>query len=104
MRFGRRQDPSEPGRYAIWINTEPIGYPGGWREITPDNLTVERLDFYITPDDDPFTWQDAPLGYPYDQQPIVTIVLETKSLLGDESTEQHISRFQTTVTPRSYQR
>lgn len=97
----------EVGRWAVQIclgNDIFCNNDNNWQDITPDDLTVERLDFYISPAKDPFSWQDDILGYWFDQQPIVTIVLETKSLLGSNSVEQHISHFQTTVSSRSYKR
>ena len=72
-----------------------------WTDITPNNLTVNRLNFYIAPAQDPFSWQLP--DYYSDLQPLVTIILETESLASAEL-EQHLSYFQTTVSSRSYQR
>jgi len=91
-------------RYAVQVCQGADIYcsaDDNWLDITPTNLTVERLSFYITPARDPFTWQLP--DYYADIQPMVTLVLETKSLAAGDL-EQHESHFQTTVSARSYKR
>jgi len=79
-------------------------YAGGaWLDVTPEDLSVERLSFYISPAQDPFIWDSGLVDYPSDQQPLVTIVLETKSLHPDLETEK-ISHLQTTIATRKYVR
>ncbi len=73
-----------------------------WLDITPTDIKVTRLDFYISPIKDPFAWQ-AGSGYFYDLQPRVTIVLETESNIIDND-KLHTSHFQTTVSSRKYER
>lgn len=93
----RRQE-IEESRYVIQV------YSGGqWYDITPEDLSVERLSFYISPSRDPFVWDSQAVDYNSDQQPLVTIVLETKSLHRDLETEK-ISHLQTTVATRKYTR
>lgn len=96
IRF-RRQE-AEEGRYVIQVYNQ-----GDWLDITPEDLSVERLSFYISPSADPFVWNSNLVDYNSDQQPIVTIVLETKSLYRDLDTEK-VSHLQTTVAERKYVR
>lgn len=92
------------GRFAVQVCSGDDVYcqsEVNWLDITSGNLTVERLAFYLAPPNNPFSWQLP--GYYYDEQPRATIILETKSLYGNDL-EQHLSHFQTTVSSRSYQR
>lgn len=80
-------------------------YSGGaWLDITPEDLNVARLSFYIAPSSDSLAWSDALADYPSDIQPLVTIVLETESLHEDVQGTSNISYLQTTVTERKYMR
>jgi len=101
VRFRRSE--VEAGRFAVQIcsSSETCAAPGDWLEITPPELSVERLSFYLSPSQSPFVWQLP--DYAANQQPLLTIVLETKSLLYDP-TAAHLSHFQTTVSSRNYQR
>lgn len=76
-----------------------------WLDITPEDLNVIRLDFYITPAENPFLWQPDG-GYANNQQPMATIILETESLHseGNIETEPRVTHFQTTITSRKYSR
>ena len=67
-----------------------------WLDITPGDLTITRLDFYISPAKNPFVWDDSVADYPNDQQPRVTIVMESQSLNRDIGTPK-ISNFQTLI-------
>ncbi len=75
---------------------------GQWLDITPSTVKVDRLAFYISPNEDPFTWQVG-IGFGNNNQPRVTIILETKSNIED-SAKLHESHFQTTVSSRKYER
>lgn len=102
IRFRRFQ--IEAGRYSLQVcSGQDVCGEGDWLDITPQNLSVVNLAFYIAPEKDPFTWDAALADYPADQQPRVTIILETKSLYKDLPTER-ISHLQTTVTSRKYVR
>lgn len=101
LRFRRAES---NGRFAVQVCSGNDLYclvPANWLDITPSDLTVERLAFYLAPPDNPFSWQLP--DYYYDEQPRATIILETKSLVAGDI-EQHYSHFQTTVSSRSYQR
>lgn len=74
-----------------------------WQDITPEDLSIEKLAFYITPSADPFTWNDGASVYGADEQPKVTIVLQAKSLHPDLTTEK-IFNLQTTIATRTYLR
>ena len=87
------------GRYVAQVFSG-----GAWLDITPEDLNVVRLSFYITPSSDPLVWSDLLVDYPSDEQPIVTIVLETESLHQDVQDTSNISYLQTTVTERKYMR
>ena len=91
------------GRWAAQIcgNNETCAAAADWLDITPPELSVERLSFYLSPGESPFVWQLP--DYTSNQQPLLTIILETKSLLNDP-TAPHLSHFQTTVSSRVYQR
>ncbi len=70
-----------------------------WKTITSPNLSVDLLNFYVTPLTDPF----AQSGTPPDVQPQVTIVLSLSTV--DAKVENRLSTYlQTTVTSRAYVR
>ncbi|MBU1037033.1 prepilin-type N-terminal cleavage/methylation domain-containing protein [Patescibacteria group bacterium] len=77
------------GRDAIQVCLGDGCGSESWADITTANLSVERLSFFISPPD-----------ASDNQQSLVTIVLETKNLVG----ESRAYNFQTTVSSRSYQR
>ncbi|MCX6785804.1 MAG: type II secretion system protein [Candidatus Komeilibacteria bacterium] len=102
IRFRRNE--VEAGRFALQVcSGQDVCNAADWLDITPAELSVVNLAFYIAPGKDPFAWDAALVDYPADVQPHVTIVLETKSLLHDLPTEK-ISHLQTTVTSRKYLR
>lgn len=74
-----------------------------WQDITPEDLSIEKLAFYITPSVDPFILNDGASVYGSDEQPKVTIVLQAKSLHPDLTAEK-IFNLQTTVSTRTYLR
>ena len=93
-----RAESTTPGKYVIQYY-----YNDDWLDITPENIYITRLDFYLGPADNPFFWEN---GYASNQQPWVTIVLETESsyVEGGTLSQPRTSHFQTTVTSRKYQR
>ncbi|MFA6304449.1 MAG: type II secretion system protein [Patescibacteria group bacterium] len=96
--FRRVESAQDQGRYVVQT------FAGGaWLDITPEDLNVELLSFYITPAVDSMVWSDVLVDYPSDIQPRVTIVLSTSSLHEDIATTK-ISHLQTTVTERKYAR
>lgn len=74
---------------------------GGESVISSPNLSVDKLEFYITPLADPLP-DTVTLGTP-DIQPQVTIVLKTSSI-NIKIQEQKPIYLQTTVTSRVYKR
>jgi type II secretory pathway pseudopilin PulG len=98
IRF-RRQQILETGRYVVQLY-----YNGEWLDITPEDLNIIRLDFYISPEESPWVFQSG--GYPNNLQPLLTIVMETESILleGGAAQEPRLSHFQTTVASRKYLR
>jgi len=73
------------------------------QSITSAGLQLESLTFYITPQTDPFTIDEASGLYKADSQPLVTVAMKLKTLTtrpGDSVTLDA----QTTVAARSYVR
>lgn len=95
----RRAASAEVGRYVVQVFSG-----GSWLDITPEDLNVVRLSFYISPSADPLVWSDVLVDYPSDQQPLVTMVLATESLHEDVQGTSNVSYLQTTVTERKYAR
>lgn len=80
------------------VQISETGAVGSWESLTPPDITVDLLRFYITPSTDPFV--DAPAS---SSQPRVTIVLSTSST--PSNTDTPIRTFlQTTVSSRQYLR
>lgn len=67
--------------------------------ITPDDLAVNKLSFYVSPDEDPFTLQAAGT-YLASEQPRVLVVLEEK----DAQTGEIVLRMQTAISSKIYKR
>ncbi len=67
--------------------------------ITPDDIAVNNLTFYISPDEDPFTLQGDGT-YLTNEQPRVLVVLEEK----DTQTGNVVVRMQTAVSSKIYKR
>lgn len=67
--------------------------------ITPDDIAVRDLQFYIYPAQDPFTLQAAGT-YLADQQPRVLILLEEQSIVQDDNS----TLIQTAVSSKLYKR
>lgn len=72
--------------------------------ITPDDIAVNNLTFYISPAKDPFTLRIdgtyCELGVCYNEQPRVLVVLEEK----DTQTGEVVVRMQTAVSSKIYKR
>lgn len=77
-----------------------ISQDGGgiWTDITPQNLSLQSLYFYLSPSANPFANQ--PLN---NQQPLVTINLASKSVTVDGQ-DIATTYLQTTVSSRQYSR
>lgn len=101
IRFKRFDDGA--GRFSVQVCAGGECDNNIYYDITPKDLSVEKLAFYISPGQDPFVWDVDLAGYANNQQPRVTMVMETKSLQADLPTPQIIN-FQTTVTERKYAR
>lgn len=101
IRFKRAD--SGNGRFSVQVCTGVDCSGDVYYNITPDDLTVTKLAFYVTPARDPFVWQTGILDYDFNVQPMVTIIMETQSL-SSELPEPKTSNFQTTVTERKYVR
>ena len=101
IRFGRFDVGS--GRYAIKVCDQEICNVEDWLDITPEDLSIARLDFYISPAEDPFTWNGATVNYPFDSQPLVTIVMQSVGTYL-EGEINRVVNLQTTVASRQYVR
>lgn len=101
IRFRRTETAPNSGRYVIQLYNETSGQ---WYDLTPEDLNVTRLDFYLAPGQDPFNWQTG--GYASNEQPVATIILETEGLFveGGTLSQPRQSHFQTTVASRKYAR
>jgi len=73
-----------------------------WQPVTPDEIEILKLDFYITPDQNPFLLDDTN-KYPSNNQPKVTIVFQSRSLSEELAGITNIN-LQTTVSSRIYKR
>lgn len=73
---------------------------GSYYNITPDDISVISMKFFVTPITDPFVIfaADRP-----DNQPLVTIALTTQSLTKDLDNSKMI-RYQTAISSRYYAR
>lgn len=71
--------------------------------ISPKGIRLRSVSFYISPENDPLSFDAALGGYPSDIQPSVTILLsfESSSRRIDERTYTYL---QTTATSRAYKR
>lgn len=72
--------------------------------ITPDDIAVRDLKFYISPSEDPFTWQSAPTSdFLSDEQPRVLIMIE-EDYIGEGAVDVLPVRMQTMASSKIYQR
>lgn len=82
-----------------------------WEQITPENVNVEKFLIFVQPEVDPFKLNETTGKYYIDElspspstyQPIVTIVLRTKTINKDQALVI-TSNLQTTVSSRLYLR
>lgn len=75
-----------------------IGDDGDWQRMTPKNIAVDKLDFYISPTADPF---DA--SATIKEQPRVTIVFGSHNIAPNSSPEDQKNLIlQTTASSRNY--
>jgi prepilin-type N-terminal cleavage/methylation domain-containing protein len=74
-----------------------------WSLLSPQGVKVDYLEFFISPSQDPFSFNQATGIYPSSDQPIVTIFVQFHGLAGRAS-DQWVYPLQTTVTPRLYLR
>ena len=81
------------GEIQIWQEGD-----ADWTAITPPEISIENLDFYLSPATDPF----AP-GYTQNSQPLATIALTSVNIsrAGQELTPLFL---QTTIASRQYLR
>ena len=101
VRFKRTDDGT--GRFIVQVCEADNCDNDVYYDITPNDLTVEKLDFYVSPAADPFVWEAQQGGYANNQQPRVTIIMQTRSTRADLPIPKVIN-FQTTVTERKYAR
>jgi prepilin-type N-terminal cleavage/methylation domain-containing protein len=97
IRFRRAETAPNSGRFVVQLYDDVTSQ---WYDLTPEDLNVTRLDFYLAPGQDPFTWQTG--GYASNEQPVATIILETEGLFveGGTLSQPRQSHFQTTVASR----
>ncbi len=69
-----------------------------WNDITPTDISVDLLQFYISPTTNPFATSPST-----NQQPMVTIVLTTSNV-STEGEGLPPTRIQTTISSRQYVR
>lgn len=82
-----------------------------WEEVTPSNVNVEKFLIFVQPEVNPFELNEATGKYFIDElatppdhyQPIVTILLRTKTINKDQALVI-TSNLQTTVSSRLYLR
>jgi prepilin-type N-terminal cleavage/methylation domain-containing protein len=75
-----------------------------WQQVTPREIIIETLDFYIQPAKNPLVFDDlGTKNYLANQQPLVTIILQSKSVSGERAGEA-VTNLQTTISSRIYKR
>lgn len=80
-----------------------VGVNGTSQSLTSAGVSLEKLVFYVTPGNDPFSIDPASGLYKADAQPTVTMALEVKTT-GAKPLDIVTMNAQTTVTSRSYVR
>ncbi|MFH1366924.1 MAG: prepilin-type N-terminal cleavage/methylation domain-containing protein [Patescibacteria group bacterium] len=78
------------------------GY-ANWETVTPDNVTVDKFLIWITPTENPFELNEATGVYLAQEQPLVTIVLGTSTIIKTKP-YAFTSKLQITVSSRQYSR
>jgi len=74
-----------------------------WSLLSPQGVKIDSLKFFITPSQDPFSFNQATGMYPSSNQPIVTIFVQFHGI-ATRASDQWVYALQTTVTPRLYLR
>jgi len=80
---------------------------GSWQQASSNDIRINALVFFITPDKDPFPLQelgDGSLGYNANAQPKVTIALQASSRVTGLRGQSPSMTLQTTVSTREYKR
>jgi type II secretory pathway pseudopilin PulG len=100
--FAASSDPARCGQTALPCLLVTLEENGASESapLTPADLAVRDLKFYVTPAEDPFLYNPATGAYAADEEPLVTIVL---SLVPVGHPEQSVA-VQTTVATRNYVR
>ncbi len=74
-----------------------------WVSLTPNDIKIDSLKFFISPSADPFLLDAETGSYGPNEQPKVTIVLSTESL-ETKPEERSFVPLQTTISTRQYYR
>lgn len=74
-----------------------------WAPLTPKGVRIETLNFYISPDTDPFAFNPETGTYANDSFPYVVIDMSVHGI-GKRPSEDWVFNMQTSVTPRLYLR
>lgn len=102
-------------RLEFYAETSPAVCPAGVAKclavrvdgvpqaITSNGILLEDLTFFITPQADPFTIDEASGLYKSDEQPLVTLALKVKTQ-GRKPEDVVTLNAQTTIAARSYVR
>jgi len=77
-----------------------------WAPLSPKGVSIDNLQFYVTPNRDPFNFNQSTGQYDSNAQPTVTIVAKFhgQGLSATDTADQWVYSLQTTVTPRLYLR
>ena len=71
--------------------------------LSAESINIEKLDFYISPRDNPYQFDSWQKKYKSDEQPKITIVVHGKTITQNIADEKVIE-LQTTVSSRYYER
>lgn len=69
--------------------------------ISSPDIDIEKLNFYISPPDSPYRFDEKEAKYKSDKQPVVTILLAGTAVKGEK---QKTISLQTSITSRYYER
>jgi prepilin-type N-terminal cleavage/methylation domain-containing protein len=90
------------GKSSPCINVSTDG-GSTWAPLSPKGVKIDSLKFYISPNKDPFSFDQAAGTYASSNQPVVTIAAQFRSL-GARASDDWVYPLQTAVTPRLYLR